>query len=216
MNLSSFDLKILALLTMLIDHIGFAFYPDNIVLRIIGRTSFILYAFLLVEGFMFTSNVNKYILRLLAFGLLSEVPYDLLFTNGLGVEKQNVFFTLALAIHGLNSLKSFVHNHFSTLFVVSIHCLIAELLRLDYGSYGILVMFAFYFFRESYQKKIVAVEGLSVLFSVLLNSVIQIFAFLAFIPIFYYNGAKGKYINKYLFYLFYPVHLLIIFLIKNS
>ena len=82
----------IALVTMLIDHIGAIFYPDMIALRVIGRIAFPIYCFLLVQGFLHTSNLKKYMVRMGVFALLSEVPFDLARTGyWLDLGRQNVF-----------------------------------------------------------------------------------------------------------------------------
>ena len=94
-GLSSFALKCIALITMIIDHVGAILYPEARVLRIIGRIAFPIYAFLVAEGFYHTKNVKKYMLRLLLFALVSEIPFDLALTGQiLEFGHQNVFFTL--------------------------------------------------------------------------------------------------------------------------
>lgn len=89
----------IALVTMLIDHIGFIFYPDMIALRVIGRIAFPIYCFLLVQGFLHTSNLKKYMVRMGVFALLSEVPFDLARAGyWLDLSRQNVFITLFLGL----------------------------------------------------------------------------------------------------------------------
>ena len=78
-GISQEGLKLLACLTMLIDHIGALFFPQFQWMRIIGRLSFPLYCFLLSEGIHYTRNPMKYGLRLLLVAVLTELPYDLLF-----------------------------------------------------------------------------------------------------------------------------------------
>ena len=93
--MSAFTLKMIALVTMVIDHVGAVFFPDLIWLRYIGRLSMPIYAFLLAEGYRKTRNFLHYALRLALFAVLSEVPYDLLFQGRvLEFSRQNILFTL--------------------------------------------------------------------------------------------------------------------------
>lgn len=101
-------LKLLAAAAMLVDHIA-AFLleplgvtgPTVTVMRLIGRVSFFLYAFLLTEGCLHTRNLKKYGMRLLLFAFISEIPWDLVNTGTLFYEKQNIFFTLFLGYLGI-------------------------------------------------------------------------------------------------------------------
>ncbi|SNX54090.1 TraX family protein [Thermoanaerobacterium sp. RBIITD] len=94
-------LKLIALLTMVIDHVGAVLYPNIIVLRMIGRISFPIFAYLLALGYKSTHDAKKYLKRLLLFGLLSEIPYILAFNS----DNLNIFFTLALGSNGGNPLQ---------------------------------------------------------------------------------------------------------------
>ena len=97
--MSAFTLKLIALVTMIIDHVGAIFFPQFIWLRYIGRLSMPIYAFLLVQGYMHTRNFNRYALRMGIFALLSEVPYDLLFQGTwLEFQRQNILFTFLTAL----------------------------------------------------------------------------------------------------------------------
>ena len=79
-------LKLIACITMLIDHIGAVFFPSLILLRIIGRLSFPIYCFLLAEGAAHTKHAPRYALRLLLCALISELPYDLAFSGKLTLD----------------------------------------------------------------------------------------------------------------------------------
>ncbi len=99
MGINSFQLKWIAVITMIIDHTGAVLFPDNMVFRYIGRIAFPIFCFLLVEGFFHTRDVRKYMLRLGLFALISEIPYDLAFRDTvLEFEHQNVFFALLLGV----------------------------------------------------------------------------------------------------------------------
>ncbi|HPU63416.1 MAG TPA: TraX family protein [Mobilitalea sp.] len=217
--MSTFVLKMIAVVTMLIDHVAVVFIPNNtwlyLICRIIGRLAFPIYAFLLVEGFFHTRNIKRYLARLGIFALISEVPFDLVFYNKyIHWEHQNIFFTLflgLLAIYLINTVESKyvakpVFVNIANALITIVFCFVAALIKADYRVIGILLIVAFYLFRGSKPLLIISMIIIS-------GSLIQAFYTLSLIPIFFYNGKKGRNI-KYFFYVFYPAHLLILYLIK--
>lgn len=207
--LTSFDLKIIALVTMMTDHFGYIFMPEHSVFRIIGRMTFILYAFMLAEGVMHTHDIKKYIRKIALWAVLSEFPYDLaLYGRFFYLQHQNVFFTLLIAILGLYSFKSNIHI-FLKIFIGLLCLVVARTLKVDYSWYGVLVIFIFYLLRNMPVIKFASVEAVSFLFKFKL----QIFAFLGFIPIILYNGKLGRKIGN-IYYSFYALHLLLFGIIK--
>ena len=97
-GINGFTLKWIAIVSMLIDHMGAILFPQYIEMRIVGRLAFPIYCFLLAEGAVHTSNIRRYEIRLLAFACLSDIPFDLAFFGGVTLEHQNVFFTLLLGV----------------------------------------------------------------------------------------------------------------------
>lgn len=229
MKLNSSNLKFIAMLTMLIDHVGAVLFPSLIVLRVIGRIAFVIFAFELVEGFFHTSSIGKYILRLLIFGIVSEVFFDMAFFGRLfDMSHQNVMFELALGLMLLWALEFNKEYHPILRWIMSIISmlmvmLVAEIFRFDYGSYGIMMMLVFYFSRNSrfamlIQGVLLLVINAYIMPQYLINIYgvqvpIQGFAILSLIFIALYNGEKGK-LNKYVAYAFYPGHLLILAIIN--
>ena len=221
-GLSGSTLKIIAMITMLIDHIGAAILARMIIagnadlydayrlMRMTGRIAFPIFCFLLIEGFCYTKNVGKYAMRLCLFSALSEIPFDLAFAGKfLEFESQNVFFTLAIGLFAIMAYKKIEESMvsdpllkcFLEISVVAAAGCVAELLRTDYGMLGVVVLVAFYAVRANRLWQIVV--G-CVLFME------NITAWLAFIPIWLYNGTRGLRV-KWLFYVFYPAHLLILY-----
>lgn len=258
--MSSFVLKLIAIVSMLIDHIGViliprAEYPELYLLfRGIGRLAFPIFVFLIVEGFHHTKNVKKYLQRLGIFALISEIPFDIAFYRGYFIEDlktlisapnnteiansflnkltshQNVFFTLFLGLLCITLMdrvekkfqQDMLVSNILDAFITIVTCLIAFVLKTDYHYAGILLIVAFYLFRQS--KLLMALSLLFISGSILsnfnhffktgqLSAIISVFATLAIIPISLYNGKKGKN-AKYIFYIFYPAHLIILFLIS--
>lgn len=232
-GLSGSTLKIIAIVTMLIDHIGATIvenmmylfvgneqavmttYYIMFIMRTIGRLAFPIFCFLLVEGFFHTRDVKKYVFRLFLFALISEVPFDYAFNQSyLEFGHQNVFFTLfigVLMMWAIEYIKTrFIDNRvaFSSLsaLVALAAALLAGFINCDYSSLGVIVILLMYIFKDN---KILKALLVSVAFALLTNFGIQSLAALAFIPISFYNGKKGLSL-KYFFYAFYPIHLLIL------
>lgn len=203
-------LKILAIITMVIDHMGAVLFPEQLILRYIGRLSFPIFCFLLVEGFSHTRNVYKYVMRLGVFALVSEIPYDLAFTNEFpNWNKQNVFFTLCLGVATLYLIKYTKSNWERTIYII-FALFFAEMLKSDYGAFGILLILWFYML---YDDKVWKLAG-GAIWSFYNGIGIQSYGALAMIPISFYNGKRGIQL-KYIFYLFYPVHLLLLYQLRK-
>ena len=225
-GLSGSTLKLIALVTMLIDHFGAvvvvrATYTPGFdrefwnslywPMRSIGRIAFPIFCFLLVEGFVHTSNVKKYLGRMFLFALISEIPFDLALTgNWMDFYFQNVFWELSMGILAMICLAYIERKNFKyvvqvvlRLGVIVFFAFAAELLGLDYGMYGIISIVALYVFRQNKWSQLL-VGAISFCWE-------QV-APLAFLPIAFYNGKRGRSI-KYFFYIFYPAHLLILYMI---
>ena len=204
---SVFQLKMIAMITMVTDHLGAVLFPQYLVMRIIGRLSFPIYCFLLVEGAVHTKNIRKYSARLLLFAVISEIPYDLaFFGRALEFQHQNVFFTLFLGLMGIIILKTCKRGYLLGFLMV----FVAEFLRTDYGAFGVLFILLFCILRESDLLKMGFFGLLTFLND---RGTIKMYACLAIIPMLLYNGKRG-YNIKYAFYVFYPLHLLILSIIN--
>lgn len=222
---SGSTLKIIAMAAMLIDHIGAAVlarmiyaagdinvYDVYVVLRKIGRIAFPIFCFLLVEGFVHTSDKKKYALRLGAFALISEIPFDLAFQSKVfGFDYQNVFFTLLLGLLAMIGYRYFEEKYsirnmqviLMQLLAVGVCMGAAELLKTDYGAMGVLCIMLLYVLRRN---RFCQVMAGGILF---LDNWTAIFGFLLSL---FYNEKRGISL-KYVFYLFYPVHLLVLFFV---
>lgn len=209
MGLQSFQLKWIAIITMVIDHTGAVLFPENMIFRYIGRIAFPIFCFLLVEGFFHTRDIRKYMLRLGIFALISEIPYDLAF-RGVVLEfgHQNVFFTLLIGVALMYALEKsggwpvkIIEILLAMWFSVS--------LCTDYSYKGILLITVYYLLRNRKREKIV----IGALWNIIWNNSIQAFGVLASVPIALYNGKKGPGM-KYFFYIFYPAHLLILYAVS--
>ncbi|MGC4130497.1 MAG: TraX family protein [Bergeyella sp.] len=211
--LNAYHLKIIALVTMIVDHLGMMFFPDVLVLRFIGRVAFVLYAFMLVEGFFHSKDIGKYIRRVFIWAVLSEIPFDLAMEQtSFYPGKQNIFFTLLIGLVGMYFINKEKGNGFKLIFT-SASLLLAFLLKVDYSWYGVALTFTFYYLRNRRPYDFIVAEALSMIASVKVF-VLQFFAFLGFIPIAMYNGKPGRRIGT-IYYSFYAVHLLMFAVVKH-
>lgn len=212
-----FILKIIALLTMFIDHYGAIFQNDIMIYRVIGRIAFPIYCFLLVEGYIHTSNVKKYATRLFIFALISEIPFDLAFYNNIGLKHQNIFFTLFIGLAAIYFIDNKENKYnFNKSAVIIAACLLAIVLSTDYDAMGIIYILFLFFTRNNDKVKRFKTIFLVMFIVNLTSSVLQQFSLLALIPIYFYNGEAGpkNKVVQILFYAAYPLHLLIYYFIK--
>lgn len=187
------------------------------IMRDIGRVAFPIYCFLLVEGFMYTKNRKKYAGRLLLFAFISEIPFDLLFRGSLmDFSYQNVFFTLFFGMLAMMGMDWAVKREKPLAVKVllasasaGICMLAAKLMLTDYAELGVLCIIIMFLLRNIRELQIAA-GSCSFLF--FLNETAAPYAF---ISIAMYNGKRG-WKMKYFFYLFYPVHLLLLYLLCRA
>jgi len=214
--LSQEGLKLIACVTMLIDHVGAVFFPQNLWLRVIGRLAFPIYCFLLAEGARYTKNPAKYALRLFIGLLLSEIPFDLALNGQISWAHQSVMFTLLLAFFMAQTMKKL--PLWGKVLVVIPFYFAAELLHTDYGGLGIVMAAVFIIGRELPEALLFQTCGLlAVNLAWFSTSFIQPFAVAAMIPISLYSGKKATQskLLQWAFYLFYPAHLLVLWLISQ-
>lgn len=213
--LSQEGLKCVACVTMLIDHVGAVFFPQNLWLRIIGRLAFPIYCFLLAEGAHHTKNPAKYALRLFIGLLLAEIPFDLALYGQLSFSHQSVMFTLLLAFC-MAMVTRKLPLIGKALAVIPFY-IAAELLHTDYGGLGIIIAAVFIIGRDLPEPLVIQTAGLAIAnLAWFTTSIIQPFAVAAMIPISLYSGKKDSRskLLQWAFYLFYPVHLMILWLIS--
>ena len=238
MEFTSFSLHILAMVCMLLDHLWATVVPGNLWLTCLGRIAFPIFAFLLVEGYFHTRSLKKYLLRLLVFALISEIPFNLMMGGGLVYPfHQNVLWTFLiglLAIRWMEQVRSKHRKPVLTWLAVAGIALLAALLGLltfvDYNAGGVLMVLVFYLFRGKkwyhylgqlagmYWINFLLLTGRDLAFTVMGRELffpVQGFALLALIPIWLYRGKQGYHgkITKWSFYWFYPVHILILWAI---
>ncbi len=235
---SSMSLHIMAMVFMLCDHLWGTIVPGNDWLTCIGRISFPIFAFMIVEGYFHTGNLKKYVGRLLLFAVLSEIPFNLTMgSRWFYPIHQNVLwsFLISLGLIHWNEKVKATRKIWKQVFVGCVTVLLGYIIGLvtmaDFYHAGILTVLVFYFFRQKkWWSYICQLLGLWYINMEMLGGfsyelhlggetyfiVRQGFALLALIPIWLYRGKQG-YHNKllqYAYYAFYPLHLLILGVIK--
>lgn len=230
-GLSGTTLKLIACITMLIDHIGASCLEAGLlvpliasgtfstdpaaasllqldrVLRYIGRLAFPIFCFLLVEGFLHTHDLKKYALRMLGFALISEWPFDWAFFSGVYWGHQNVYFTLLLGLLAMKALDTYQTPEgmpaLKGILGAAACFLAAALLHCDYDVLGLALILALYMTRKDKRAQCIAGAVFSLFEPV---------APLAFGLVWFYSGERGgsSKLEQWAFYWFYPVHLLVL------
>ena len=217
-----FLIKIIACISMFLDHYKYFAGESNFVTQYLGRLAFPLFLFVLVEGYCHTRNVKKYLIRLGIAALISQVPYYLFVHDLIGLDgiRINVIATMFVAISCMLIWDKSFSKIYSVILIFIIG-MITQMLNFDYGIFGIIIGMIFYIFRE---KKLL--RGILFVIATAVYYYLKFFNFssgyfiylvctiLVLIPIGLYNGKKGRGL-KYFFYLFYPVHMLFLVILSN-
>lgn len=232
-------LKVLAMITMLCDHLWGIGLVDSEWLHIVGRLAFPIFAFLITEGYAHTKDFKAYCLRLLGFALISEIPFNLMMGSLIYPFHQNVMFTFLLALLLLRGLERLLDKCSSLVIKAILVALFAflgyalgNITFVDYYGYGILTVFLFHFTREKRWGWLVQLVGMWYINWVLISGFsftlhfmgweilfpLQAFALLALLPIWLYNGQRGPggKAFQYFTYAFYPAHILVLVLLVRT
>ncbi len=220
-GLTNNQLKIIAMASMLIDHVGYMFFPHHEIFRIIGRIAFPIFAYMIAEGCFYTKNRRKHLLLILLLGIgcqaVSTIATESLY--------QNILLTFSLSIATIFSIdmllkKRNFKNILAVVLVVSavvFLTLVAPAIwknkgfEMDYGIWGVLLPVFVYFSPKKSIKIFFTILILAV--RIFLVNTFQAYALLAVVFLILYNGERGKLKMKYVFYIFYPAHLALIYLI---
>ena len=212
-------LKIIAMVSMVSDHVGDLFFPGVMWLRMIGRLAMPIFSFCIAEGYAHTRDKNRYLLRMGIFALISEVPFDLAFEGKVGFGHQNIMLTFFLSILALKIFdlirgeepRNIGKTVLGTLAVLVMAGL-ALLLRADYTIFAVIAVFLFYVLRNRHP---LVRSGVGVAFLALTRTMgYYCTTGFSLIPLLLYNGKRGRGL-KWLFYAFYPGHLLVLFVLKK-
>lgn len=230
---TSASLHIMAMAFMLCDHLWATIVPGNEWLTCVGRLAFPIFAFLLVEGYFHTRNLKKYVLRLLIFAIISEIPFNLAVSGSLVYPfHQNVLWTFLMSLGLIHWNEKMKQKSAAVRIMVAIlsallGCIAGLITFTDYLHGGILMVLAFYFFRErNWVNRVMQLMWFAIINLEILGGLSyeitlfgstfffpqQGFALLALVPIWFYRGNPGlrSPVLKWTNYFFYPVHLLIL------
>ncbi len=221
--MSIFTIKLVAVITMLLDHIRYAIPETNCILfELLGRMSYPLFAFVLTEGYIHTSSKKEYAKRLIKYGLISQIPF-MLFRSMLGKNEWkmlNIMFTLLLGFFGILTLDK-IKNKWISIPISTLIVALAYFIKVDYGWYGVLFIYIFYILKNKKPLILPSTIALSTIYYAIIykmaffNNIIYLqilFILFSLIFVYMYNGEKGRSMKKF-FYWFYPLHLLILYLI---
>lgn len=217
---NAFQLKMIAIIAMLVDHVGAVFFPHILVFRVIGRLTAPIMAFFIAEGYTKTHNVRKYELRLFIFAIISMLPYYLVF----GHSPFNILFDLFLGLLVI-AFSQRLDKDYQKWCIVLMAAIIAICLQTD-GRFGISTLVYLFFYFRGDKKSMGWAAAIMYLGSTVVYALYAIttgevsllsqtaiwlrpLSLLALPFLFRYNGERGRSL-KYFFYSFYPVHLIII------
>lgn len=225
-GLSQEGLKLFACVVMLIDHVGAVLFPQHFWMREVGRLAFPIFCFLLSEGVHYTRSPGRYVLRLTIGAAISELPFDYGLFGRMTLGYQNVMLTMLLGFLALLALKK-LNNPVLKVLAAAVCCGLAKLLKTDYAWGGVLLILLFGVTRELPRRLLWQTIGMGILCGwVMPGAMIQVcgirfgvelLAVFALIPIALYSGKKLGHSKaaQWGFYLFYPVHLSILWVLRE-
>ncbi|MEG2144133.1 MAG: TraX family protein [Oscillospiraceae bacterium] len=228
--LNGTNLKLIAIILMVTDHLGALIFPEITILRIIGRLAFPIFAFLICEGVEHTHNFKAFATNLLVFAVISEPFFDYAIYGKIFWGHQNIFFTLlvgVVTIHFCETQGTWIWG--------MIGMVVGEAIKADYGAFGVMLIVMLWYQRKEMWQLVCSVSTFAVgyclfevmgifrfgiTFSMILPCLYELWSLLAIPIICCYNGERGKMvgnprITKYAFYAFYPLHFLILSIIGN-
>ena len=224
--LSNNTLKLIACVSMFLDHLGYIIFPDIILLRILGRLAFPIFAYMLVEGCFYTHNKLKHFYTIFFLGVIMQIILYL-FT---GITRFSIFLVFSASIVLIYIFDAFyksvkardepkAYAYMFVLVTISLLFCILEMSTLvfydNYSLFGIFIPLIMYILRVTlpkYQKPamLLALGIGSLLYSIYVNASFMYYLLLAIPLLMLYNGKRGRYNMKYFFYVFYPAHFLFI------
>lgn len=214
---------------MIIDHIGLFFFPNLLILRMIGRVAFPLFAWLIANGSYHTRNINLYLKRLFVFAVISQAPFH--YASQLVIpsfDRLNILFTLFLGLLAIKFIKK-SNNKFILSLIIIAATTAGHLFKVDFGAIGVLSIIYFYIYFKDKKRLILSqtiIYLIQPIYSLTESAAIEagdaLLRYIFYTPvilltlviILYYNNEEGKKL-KYVFYLFYPLQFVIVYLLKS-
>lgn len=226
-------IKILACIFMTFDHIGLICFPNIVIFRIIGRLAMPLFAYMISEGAYYTKNRIKYLLNLLIFGIPIQIVYQIVM-NDIHMNIMLTFSCSLIIIFLIDSIiKSFKEKDFkcdiiikiiSTIIITLTIIVLFYFIHFDYSYFGLFIPIVLYFTKSKYidqNYKIfdsnyfrIMILALFLVIRAIVYGSYTIYAVIACLILLFYNDKKGRINLKYFFYLFYPLHIVVIYLIN--
>lgn len=223
--MSSFLLRLIALISMMIDHAGLALFPDIGLFRCIGRLAFPIYCFLIAKGYLHTRSIAGYGRRLLLLAILSEIPFDMLiFGRMVSPVEQNVLFSLLLGLMALYAGDLLAAKPLYASAAVLGLCMCAMAANVSYGWLAIALCLCVRYAGQSRAKMCAYMAGTLLVYtlSLLLSGVtmswvlVSLCSLLSLIPLLLYNGKRGvrNPLMTFLFYAAYPLHIIALLIVR--
>ncbi len=219
--MSIYILKIIACFTMVLDHIKYAIpSTNNFITMYFGRIAFPLFAFMITEGYIHTTNLKKYYGRLLIFAIISQIPFMFFRTLVGEYHMLNILFTLLLGLIAIQCYDKIQKKYFSFVLVALIIYL-GHILKVDYGWFGVATVFLMYLFKYNKLWLSISYAGLIIiylysrnfLYTIQMSTIYTfVFTWLPMVGIILYNGKQGRK-SKWFFYIFYPAHMIALYVI---
>lgn len=225
--LNSNMLKIIACITMLIDHMGFILFPEHLIFRIIGRISFPLFAFMIAEGCFYTRNKVKHLLLISTLGILMQ----LVLYFAIGMTDFSIFITFSVSIvliylidytDIMFRIKAYTNGILGAIIFTLLTLLFLFFTKkynyfvMNYNFYGIIAPVVIYVIKKYFTKyhiylSLIAFSIMFIIKAYNTDLSVHYYSFLALPFILFYNGKRGKLNLKYFFYIFYPLHFVILY-----
>ena len=223
-GLTNNQLKIIAMASMLVDHIGEMFYPFNPVFKIIGRLAFPIFAFMVAEGALHTKNRARYLAVIAGMGVIFQIVY-FVFMKSLYM---GILITFSLSIGAIYCIDALINKNSVLIKVIASLIMLAILFvsavmpvlledkgfAVDYTVLGVALPVAVYYSKTKLTKLIstaIILVAIALTAIDMVNGYVQFFLLLAIPLLALYNGKRGKYKLKYVFYIFYPLHLVVLY-----